>query len=97
MNKKFIFLLVLLISSITILSFTVSAEDKNEKLYSEKEFRNPFVEYVEPVPEPPAEDNDEQAEQQTGNQAQNNVQRVNSRPAPPKITVEDVKMGFHFL
>ncbi|PUU87466.1 hypothetical protein [Halanaerobium sp.] len=96
MNKKFIFLLVLLISSITILSFTVSAEDKNEKLYSEKEFRNPFVEYVEPVPEPPAEDNDEQAEQQTGNQAQNNVQRVNSRPAPPKITVEDVKNGLPF-
>lgn len=89
-------LVIFIIFLLTIFfSFSVLAQNKNGEIYSGKEFRNPFVEFIEPVPEPPAENNNAQVEQQADNQAQNTGGNVR-RPAPPKITVEDVKRELPF-
>ncbi|PUU86571.1 MAG: hypothetical protein CI947_2448 [Halanaerobium sp.] len=77
-------------------SFSVLAQNQNGEIYSGKEFRNPFVEYIEPAPEPPEEDSSSQAEQEADIQAQNTAVNVRKPPAPPKITVEDVKRELPF-
>jgi type II secretory pathway component PulC len=77
-------------------SLSVFAQNKNQEIYSGKEFRNPFVEYIDPVPEPPAADNDKEAEQQVNDTEQNTDNNENQKPAPPKITIEDVKKELPF-
>lgn len=77
-------------------SFSVLAQNQNGEIYSGKEFRNPFVEYIDPVPEMPVESNSVQAEEQSDNQTQNTAAEQNRKPAPPKITVEDVRRELPF-
>lgn len=92
--------LILFLTAIFILtaSFSILAQNQNNNLYSGKDFRNPFVEYIDPVPEEVEETEVVASEEETAasNTAQNNASVQNQRPAPPRITVEDVKRELPF-
>ncbi|SHM23966.1 hypothetical protein [Halanaerobium congolense] len=85
MDKK-ILISILIIILILISSASVFAENINDKIYSGKEFRDPFTDILDPEPETTAESSTE-----------NNVdQVVNQRPVQPKLTFADIKNQLPF-
>ena len=76
---------ILIITTIILLTFSISvlAEELNEEMYEGKEFRNPFLEYQEPAPEP-----------QPGPNAETSAE--NREPEEPVITFEMVKNQIPF-
>jgi type II secretory pathway component PulC len=84
MNKKnLIFILIIILSF--IISTSVFAENINEKIYSGKEFRNPFTDTLAPKPETAA-----------GSNEATNVDQVNQRPVQPQLTFADIKNQIPF-
>ena len=98
MKNRFLLILIIAVVVLTLTSVSVLAETKNEEIYSGKEFRNPFVEYIDPEPEPePAPETESEAnDNSAAGQSSNNEGRESQRPAPPRITIEDVKSELPF-
>lgn len=86
-NKKIILLASILI--LLIFSFNVLAQEENGEENEKRVFRNPFVEYVEPAPEP--SNNPNNSNSNSGNTDNNNNQRNE-----PVITFADIKSGVPF-
>ena len=83
MVKKNNFIIFILAILLIVLTTTVLAQEiDNEILYEDKEFRNPFIEYQEPEPQPPPT--------QGGNNA------ANAEPEEPVITFEMVRNELPF-
>ncbi|MFW5737163.1 MAG: hypothetical protein ACOCXB_07440 [Halanaerobium sp.] len=86
MKNKFLLIILIAIFIFTI-NFPISAENKNEDLYSGNNFRNPFEEYTEPA-ESEAEDGEGEESEADDDQNQNSDSAA--------LSIEDIKTELPF-